>query len=62
MQAVSSSDFIKEFTLYAEKAVDKKETFIIQRASGKNVVLLSMDEYNDFKKKIYEMQQRTNDK
>ncbi len=53
MKAVSSSSFLKEFTLYAEKAVDEKETFVIQRANGKNVMLMSMDTYNDMKRELY---------
>lgn len=53
MRTVSSSSFLKEFTLYANEAVDKKETFVIQRANDKNVVLLSMDAYNELQKELY---------
>lgn len=53
MQAISSSEFIKEFTVYAEQTYDKDETFIIQRANGKNLVLLSMDKYNEYNKKLF---------
>lgn len=53
MRTVSSSSFLKEFTLYANQAHDDKETFVIQRANEKNVVLLSMDSYNALQKELY---------
>ena len=31
MIAVPSSDFLKEFTIYADKATDEKETIFVQR-------------------------------
>lgn len=55
MIAVSSSDFLKEFTIYAERANDEKETVFIQRANDKNVVLMSMDMYNDIQRQLYEL-------
>lgn len=53
MLATSSSEFLKEFTLFADRANDDKETIVIQRASGKNVVLMSMDEYNRIQKELF---------
>ena len=53
MLATSSSEFIKEFTLFADRANDDQETIVIQRASGKNVVLMSMDEYNRIQKELF---------
>ena len=35
MMAISSSDLLNEFTIYADKVVDEKETLIVQRSSGK---------------------------
>ena len=58
MIAVPSSDFLKEFTLLANRANDEKETFIVQRANGKNVVMLSMEEFNCLQKMIFQAQQR----
>ena len=57
MEAVPSGSFLKEFTLIADRAVDEKERFLIQRNNGKNVILLSMEDYNEMLKKIYEKKQ-----
>ncbi|HAF32317.1 MAG TPA: type II toxin-antitoxin system Phd/YefM family antitoxin [Anaerovibrio sp.] len=56
MIAVPSSDFLKEFTIYADKATDEKETIFVQRSNDKNLVVMSMDAYNEIQKKLYEMQ------
>ncbi len=53
MEAVPSGSFLKEFTLLADRAVDEKERFLIQRKNGKNVILLSMEDYNEMLKEIY---------
>lgn len=53
MIAIPSANFLKEFTNYADKAADKKETFIVQRSNGKNVVIMSMESFNDLQKRIY---------
>ncbi len=53
MEVIASSDLLREFTLFAERAVDNDEIFVVQRANGKNVVLLSMDKYNDFNKEMF---------
>ena len=53
MQAVPSANFLKEFTLIANIANDEDETFVIQRANGKNVVLMSMDKFNAMQKELY---------
>ena len=53
MIAVSSSDFIKEFTIYANKASENGETIFVQRANDKNLVVMSTDTYNDFIQKLY---------
>ena len=53
MIAAASSDFIKEFTIYADKATDSGETIFVQRANDKNLVVMSMDTYNDLIKKLY---------
>ena len=46
MLVISSSDLLNEFTLYAE-------TLIVQRSSGKNLVVMSMEQYNEMQKKIF---------
>lgn len=53
MLVISSSDLINEFTLYADKTVDENETLIVQRGSGKNIVVMSMDKFNEMQKQIF---------
>lgn len=53
MMVISSSDLLNEFTLYADKAVDEKETLIVQRSSGKNLVVMSMEQFNEMQKQIF---------
>ena len=54
MIAVPSSDFLKEFTIYADKATDEKETIFVQRSNDKNLVVMSMDAYNEIQKELYQ--------
>jgi len=58
MIAVPSSDFLKEFTLFADRANDENETFVIQRANSKNVVMLSLDEFNRMQKLLFQSRQK----
>jgi antitoxin YefM len=58
MIAVPSSDFLKEFTLFADQANDENETFVIQRANSKNVVMLSLDEFNRMQKLLFQSRQK----
>ena len=53
MIAITSGEFLKEFTLYADRTHEEKETFIVQRESGKHVVMMSLDAYNAIQKEIY---------
>ncbi len=53
MTAITSGEFLKEFTLYANRAHESEETFIIQRENGKHLVLMSMDAYNALKRELY---------
>ena len=60
MIAVPSGSFLKEFTLLAEQAETENETIVIQRANGKNMVLMSLDAFNAIQKKLYKAsRQRT---
>lgn len=61
MKVVASSDFIKEFTLHANDIADNNETFIVQRSNGKNLVVMSMEEFNKMQKQIY-MASKSTDK
>ena len=58
MEAVPSGNFLEEFTVLADRACEEKERFIVQRKNGRNVVLLSLDDFNDMQRKIYEAQKR----
>ena len=53
MKVVASSDLLNEFTLYADEVVDKKEALIVQRSSGKNLVVMSMEKFNELQKQLY---------
>ncbi len=53
MTAITSGEFLKEFTIYANRANDENETFIVQRESGKHLVMMSMDAYNALQKELF---------
>ena len=57
MQVISSSDLLNEFTLHADKIVDDNDTAIVQRASGKNLVIMSMEKFNEMQRQIYQAHQ-----
>ena len=59
MEALPSASFLKEFTLVADRAWEERERFIIQRRDGRNVVLLSMEDYNEMQKRLYEAEKRS---
>lgn len=50
---ISSSDLLNEFTIYADNVVDKQETLIVQRSSGKNLVVMSVEQFNELQKQIF---------
>ncbi|MBR3458298.1 MAG: type II toxin-antitoxin system Phd/YefM family antitoxin [Selenomonadaceae bacterium] len=58
MEVVPSGNFLEEFTIIADRAHEEKERFIIQRKNGRNVVLLSMDDFNEMQRRIYEAQRQ----
>lgn len=62
MLALSSSSFLKEFTVVAERATNEKETFIIQRSNGHNVVLMSLEQFNAMQKEIFLAKQESDRK
>ena len=53
MISITSGEFLNEFTLCADCANDENETYIIQRESGKHLVMMSLDAYNALQKKLY---------
>lgn len=54
MLAIGSGAFLKEFTVYCDKVNDEKEALIVQRSNEKNVVVLSLEEYNNMKKQLFQ--------
>lgn len=58
MIGISSSDFLKEFTVYANRANDEKEIVFVQRANDKNVVMMSLESYNDLQRQIFELRKK----
>ncbi len=58
MTAITSGEFLNEFTLYADRTHEDSETFIIQRENGKHLVLMSMDSYNVLQKQLYLAKQK----
>ncbi len=61
MIAITSGDFLKEFTLIADRANEEGETFIVQRSDSRNVVLMSLETYNAIQKKLYEAKKKEAD-
>ena len=53
MTAITSGEFLNEFTLCADRANDENETFVIQRESGKHLVMMSLEAYNALQKQLY---------
>ena len=58
MTAITSGEFLNEFTLYADRTYEDNGTFIIQRENGKHLVLMSMDAYNALQKQLYLAKQK----
>ena len=52
MIVVNFSELRKNLKDYGEKAVENKEEIFISRRDKKNLVLLSVDKYNEIIKKI----------
>lgn len=53
MRAITSGDFLREFTLYADRASEEKETLIVQRPGGSHLVVMPMEVYNELQKELY---------
>jgi len=48
MTVISYSDFRKNLMVYLDNACDNNEAVIVSRAHNKNVVVISLDEYNSW--------------
>ncbi|MGB3455073.1 MAG: type II toxin-antitoxin system prevent-host-death family antitoxin [Litorimonas sp.] len=53
MQATTSTEFRKNLSKMMDKVVDDRAPLIINRANGKTVVVLSMDDYNAMDETAY---------
>lgn len=52
MVAVNYTSMRNNFKSYCDKATDEGETIVVTRKQDKNVVLLSLDRYNEMEKEI----------
>ena len=55
MLAVNYSSMRDNFKDYCDKVTDDYETVIITRKNDKNVVMISLEEYNNMKENLYIM-------
>lgn len=53
MQVVNYSEFRKNLKENLDNACDNKEVIIVSRAHNKNVVLISLEEYNSWQETRY---------
>ena len=58
MKTVPSGNFLQEFTPIADEVGAERERFIIQRANGRHLVLMSLDDYNEMQREIYAGRQK----
>lgn len=57
MLAVTPAMLAKNFPLYAKKIHEEKETLIITGKDNENIVMLSLQEYNEMIKELYILKQ-----
>ena len=55
MLAVNYSTIRSKLKDYCDKATDENETIIVTRKDEKNVVLISLEKYNEFIGKVLEL-------
>lgn len=53
MLATDSIDLTKDFEGYCDELIKNKETAIVGRPDGSNVVLMPLDEYNNLLQQLY---------
>lgn len=44
---INNSDMIKNFEYYCDKVTDDKKTVIVRLKNDRNVVIISLEEYNN---------------
>ena len=60
MVAVNYSTLRSRLKAYCDRATDDAETIVITRKNEKNLVMMSMDAYNNLMENIFLMQNATN--
>jgi antitoxin YefM len=53
MEVLNYTEFRKNLTENLNKVTANSEVIVVSRGKGKNVVVMSLDEYNAFKETIY---------
>lgn len=53
MEVLNYTEFRKNLTENLNKVSNDAEVIVVSRGKGKNVVVMSLDEYNAFKETIY---------
>ena len=62
MEVLNYTEFRNNLTENLNKATADSEVIIVSRGKGKNVVVMSLDEYNAFKETIYLTSTKANNK
>ena len=60
MVAVNYSTLRNNLKAYCDKATDEFETVIVTRKNEKNVVIMSLEKYNNLRENLFLMQNRKN--
>ena len=60
MLAVNYSTLRNNLKAYCDKATDEFETVIVTRKNEKNVVIMSLEKYNNLRENLFLMQNRKN--
>ncbi len=60
MLAVNYSTLRNNLKAYCDKATDESETVIVTRKNEKNVVIMSLEKYNNLRENLFLMQNRKN--
>ena len=58
MLAVNYSTLRNNLKAYCDKATDESETVIVTRKNEKNVVIMSLEKYNNLRENLFLMQNR----
>ena len=62
MEVLNYTEFRNNLTENLNKVTQDSEVIVVSRGKGKNVVVMSLDEYNAFKETIYLTSIKTNRK